>query len=136
DPRVERDAEKNSMRIFLNGAVGPKVSVVIKNYEISEKTQRDLLPVKREGNIDFSAIVEGARRIRNRLQEDGYFFADVTPVCTVANAPADLGPNNSEETCQNLTPTSVNDRAVTISYQVEKGRRFKLTDIRITGTNK
>src|SRR6185503_7089034 len=79
---------------------------------------------------------EGARRIRNRLQEDGYFFADVTPVCTVANAPADLGPNNSEETCQNLTPTSVNDRAVTISYQVEKGRRFKLTDIRITGTNK
>jgi outer membrane protein insertion porin family len=28
------------------------------------------------------------------------------------------------------------DRAVTISYQVEQGRRFKLTDIRVTGTNK
>ena len=53
----------------------------VKNYEISEKTQRELLPVRREGNIDYSAIVEGARRIRNKLQEDGYFFAEVTQIC-------------------------------------------------------
>ncbi|HWF90253.1 MAG TPA: POTRA domain-containing protein, partial [Pyrinomonadaceae bacterium] len=81
DARVERDAEKNTVRISLTGAVGPKVTVTVKNYEMSEKSQRDLLPVKREGNIDFSAIVEGARRVRNKLQEDGYFFADVTEVC-------------------------------------------------------
>ncbi len=67
DPRVERDAEKNSMRILLKGVVGPKVTVTIQNYEMNEKTQRELLPVKREGNVDFSAIVEGARRIRNKL---------------------------------------------------------------------
>ena len=136
DPRVERDAEKNSMRIFLNGAVGPKVSVVIKNYEISEKTQRDLLPVKREGNIDYSAIVEGARRIRNKLQEDGYFFADVTPSCTVSNPPADLGANGTEETCENLNPVPLTGHNITIQYEVEQGRRFHLSDIRITGTNK
>src|SRR5215213_10582592 len=76
DARVERDAEKNTVRILLKGVVGPKVNVVVKDYEISEKTQRELLPVKREGNVDFSAIVEGARRVRNKLQEDGYFFAD------------------------------------------------------------
>ena len=136
DPRTPRDPERNTISIRLAGTKGPKVSVAVSGYELTPKTQRELLPVLREGNIDFSAIIEGGRRIRNRLQEDGYFFADVTPVCTVANAPADLGPNNSEETCQNLTPASVNDRAVTISYQVEKGRRLKLTDIRITGTNK
>ncbi len=136
DPRVERDAEKNSMRIFLKGAVGPKVNVVIKNYQISEKTQRDLLPVKREGNIDFSAIVEGARRIRNKLQEDGYFFAEVTPSCTVSNPPADLGPNGSEETCENLNPVPLTGHNITIQYEVEQGRRFHLSDIRITGTNK
>ena len=45
---------------------------------MSEKTARELLPVKREGNIDVSAIVEGARRLRNKLQEEGYFFAEVT----------------------------------------------------------
>jgi outer membrane protein insertion porin family len=136
DARVERDAEKNSVRIFLKGAVGPKVSVKITNYEISEKTQRELLPVKREGNIDYSAIVEGARRIRNQLQEDGYFFAEVTEICHVSNPPADLGANDTQETCQNLNPTTLSNNSVEIEYQVERGRRFRLTDIRITGTNK
>src|SRR6185369_7169524 len=135
DARVERDAEKNTVRISLTGAVGPKVTVTVKNYEMSEKSQRDLLPVKREGNIDFSAIVEGARRVRNKLQEDGYFFADVTEVCTVSNPPADLGPNGTDETCQNLNQTSLTGHNVTIEYNVERGRRFRLTDIRITGTN-
>jgi len=135
DPRVERDAEKNTMRIFLKGVVGPKVSVVIKNYEISDKTQRDLLPVKREGNVDYSAIIEGARRIRNKLQEDGYFFADVTETCTVSDPPADLGPNGTEETCENLNPIPLTGHNITIAYEVEQGRRFHLSDIRITGTN-
>jgi len=136
DPRVERDAEKNTVRILLKGAVGPKVTVTVKNYEMSEKTERELLPVKREGNVDFSAIVEGARRVRNKLQENGYFFADVTQICTVSNPPADLGPNGTDETCENLNPTTLTGHNVTIEYDVEQGRRFRLTDIRITGTNK
>ena len=136
DPRVERDTEKNTVRILLKGAVGPKVTVTVKNYEMSEKTERELLPVKREGNVDFSAIVEGARRVRNKLQEDGYFFADVTQICTVSNPPADLGPNGTDETCENLNPTTLTGHNVTIEYDVEQGRRFRLTDIRITGTNK
>jgi outer membrane protein insertion porin family len=135
DARVERDAEKNTVRISLKGAVGPKVTVSVKNYEMSEKSQRDLLPVKREGNVDFSAIIEGARRVRNKLQEDGYFFADVTAICTVSNPPADLGQNGTEDTCQNLNPTSLTGHNVTIEYNVERGRRFHLTDIRITGTS-
>ena len=136
DARVERDAEKNTVRISLSGAVGPKVTVTVKNYEMSDKTQRELLPVKREGNVDFSAIVEGARRVRNKLQEDGYFFAEVTEVCTVSNPPPDLGQNGTDETCQNLNPTSLTGHNVTIEYNVERGRRFRLTDIRITGTNR
>ncbi len=136
DPRVERDPDKNTVRTRVSGVVGPKVNVVVKNYEVSEKTQRDLLPVKREGNIDFSAIVEGARRIRNKLQEDGYFFAEITEKCTVSNPPPDLGPNGAEETCQNLNPIPLTGHNITIEYEVEQGRRFRLTDIRITGTDK
>ena len=136
DPRVERDAEKNTVKIVLKGVVGPKVNVVITNHEMSEKTQRELLPVKREGNIDFSAIVEGARRIRNNLQEDGFFFAEVTQKCTVSNPPADLGPNAAPETCENLNPANLAGNTVTIEYQVDRGRRFRLNDIRITGTER
>lgn len=136
DPRVERDSENNQVKVILKGVRGPKVAVVVKNFEISDKTQRELLPVKREGNIDYSAIVEGARRLRNKLQEDGYFFAEVTQTCTVVNPPAELGPNGTEETCQNLNPVSLTNQVVEIDYEVEKGRRFRLNDIRVTGTNK
>jgi outer membrane protein insertion porin family len=136
DARVERDLDKNVVRIFLNGSVGPKVNVTVKNYELNDKEQRDLLPVKREGNIDYSAIVEGARRIRNKLQEDGYFFAEVTNICRVDNPPPDMGANGTDDTCQNLNPTLLAGHTVDIEYDVERGRRFRLTDIRITGTNK
>ncbi len=136
DPRVVRDPETNRISILLKGDQGPKVRVVVNNYNISDKTQRELLPVKREGNIDYSAIVEGARRIRNKLQEDGFFFAEVTHSCTVSNPPADIGANGTDETCQNLNPNQLTGHNVEIKYDVEQGRRFRLTDIRITGTNK
>ncbi|PWT82986.1 MAG: hypothetical protein C5B44_01255, partial [Acidobacteria bacterium] len=136
DPRVERDPETNRITITLTGAIGPRVNIEIKNYVINEKRQRELLPVKREGTIDYSAIVEGARRLRNKLQEQGYFFADVTPACSVSPAPPDLGTNGAEETCQNLNPETLSGATVNITYTVEQGRRFKLTDIRIAGTNK
>jgi outer membrane protein insertion porin family len=136
DARVERDAEKNLVSIRLRGAKGPTVSVVIRNYELSEKKQHELLPVKREGNIDYSVIVEGERRLRNKLQEEGYFFAEVTHACTVAKLPGNLGPNGTEETCQNLNPEALTNNTVGIEYNVERGRRFRLKDIRISGTNK
>ena len=47
------------------GSVGPKVAVNITGYELSEKRRRELLPVEREGTIDYSAIEEGRRRISN-----------------------------------------------------------------------
>ncbi len=136
DANVVRDPDTNHIAITVKGSVGPRVSVVIKNYDVSEKTQKESLPVKREGNIDYSAIVEGARRLRTRLQEEGYFFAEVIPTCSVTPASPDLGVNGTEETCQNLNPAALSGATVQITYDVERGRRFRLTDIRITGTNK
>lgn len=137
DPRVERDAERNVITIKLSGSVGPKVSVLVPDYPLSEKAATELLPVKREGNIDQSAIIEGERRLRNKLQEQGFFFAEVTPVCTVTPPPQQqLGENGTAATCETLNPEKLSGHAVEIRYDIERGRRFKLTDIRITGTNK
>jgi outer membrane protein insertion porin family len=135
DPHVELDAQRNLVTVNITGGIGPKVAVTVKDYPVKEKQARQLLPVKREGTIDLSAIVEGERRLRNLLQETGYFFPDVTAVCTIA--PPLLGlPNGTPETCQNLNPADLTGRDVNITYQVDRGRRFKLTDIRIEGTNK
>jgi outer membrane protein assembly factor BamA len=136
DPRVERDAEHNLITIKLSGTVGPKVNVLVPDYPMSEKTARELLPVKREGNIDQSAIIEGSRRLRNKLQEEGYFFAEVTPVCTVTPPTPHFGENGTATTCETLNPENLSGHTVEIRYDIERGRRFKLTDIRITGTNK
>ena len=47
-----------------------------------------------------------------------------------------LGPNGTGETCENLNPTTLTGHNVNIQYDVDRGRRFRLTDIRITGTNR
>ena len=122
DPRVVLDEEHNRVAVTLEGSVGPRVNVTIKDYALSEKTQVELLPIKREGNIDPSAIVEGGRRIRNRLQEEGYFFAEVNAICTVDTAVPDLGPNGTKDTCDNLNPESLTGHTVNIDYQIDRGR--------------
>ena len=136
DPIVEIDSPKNEMNITLKGKLGPKVEVKFKNYTPSEKKQKELLPIKREGNIDYSALQEGGRRVKNQLQEQGYFFSEVTPLCTVTPPTPGTVENGTEETCQNLNPAELNDHTVEITYDVQLNRRLKLTDIRITGTNK
>lgn len=157
EPREVLDSDNNTISITLTGGVGPKVNVVLRGYELGDKKARELLPVKREGSIDVSAIVEGARRLRNRLQENGYFFAEVDPSCSVdaaaspptnANATATSNPkdtstaaeaaldNDMLATCENLNPQELSGHTVNVTYDVERGRRFKLTAIRIEGTNK
>jgi outer membrane protein insertion porin family len=136
DPTVQIDSPKNEININLTGTLGPKVEVSFKNYVLSEKKQKALLPIKREGNVDYSALEEGARRIRNQLQEQGYFFSEVHPLCTVTPPTPGTVENGTEETCINLNPAELSDHTVKIVYDVTLNRRLKLTDIRITGTNK
>jgi len=176
EPQTVIDATRNTITINLTGGIGPRVNVDVTNYEVGDKKRRELLPVRREGSIDQAAIEEGARRLKNYLQEQGYFFANVTATCAVdrpapvaapaasdsvtpaadANAPAvaanaDAGalavaadptaqttqsPLVQPGVCDNLNPLELSGRTVNINYEVERGRRFKLTEIRIEGTEK
>ncbi|MFL6337206.1 MAG: POTRA domain-containing protein [Pyrinomonadaceae bacterium] len=138
EPEIRLDSANNRVAVTLKGSVGPKVLVNITGYELSEKRRRELLPVEREGTIDYSAIEEGRRRISNRLQTEGFFFNEVTAVCAVtpplAPPPDTLGAEFNP--CELLNPDELANSNVTITYQVERGRRFKLTDMRIDGTNR
>jgi outer membrane protein insertion porin family len=137
EPNIEYDPDNNRIRLALTGRVGPRVNVELDNLKLPKKTQTRLLPIKREGTIDPSAIVEGERRLKNKLQLDGYFFAEVMPVCAITpDLPDNTVRNGTRETCDLITPEEVADRSVSVTYQVDKGRRYKLNDIRITGTDK
>jgi len=144
EPDVRLNSAANRITVSLAGSVGPNVRVNVTGAEIDEKTQRQLLPVRREGTIEPSAIVEGERRLRNRLQEQGYFFAQVTATCAVDPPLAAPPPQTTTlpagwaepSTCELLNPDELADSRVTITYDVARGRRFKLTDIRIEGTDR
>jgi len=142
EPKTTLDADKNTIAIVLTGARGPKINVKVTSdpLKISEKTQTLLLPIKREGTIDPSAIEEGKRRLRNHFQERGYFFAEITPLCSVTppipkDEANDLS-NNTEELCRALSSADLEGREVEINYKVDLSRRLKLVDIKIEGTDK
>jgi outer membrane protein insertion porin family len=144
DPKITLDSENNRVDIEITGNVNAKVEVKIENeagkeIDLSEATQRNLLPIKREGTLDFSAIVEGERRLENHFQEQGYFFAEVTPVCGIEQITPDEAAtflNNSQAACNLLSGTNFQGREAHVTYRADLNRRLRLTEIRITGTDK
>lgn len=142
EPRVTYERESNSITIELTGEVGPTVNVSVeaKGEKVSESTQTRLLPVKREGTLDYSAIIEGQRRLENYFQEQGYFFASVTPICSVkpefTENEASYTVNETDVICSALSGANLTDRVIDVNYRADLNRRFKLTDIRIEGTDK
>jgi outer membrane protein insertion porin family len=137
DPEVIRNPTTGDIEITLKGTPGPKVEVTFSaNYTLKESKQQKLLPIKREGNIDYAVIDEGARRVKLMLQEEGYFFAEVTPKCTITPPLPNTTDNGNEEACRDLNPSQLDAHTVKIVYDVNLSRRLRLNEIRIEGTNK
>ncbi len=142
EPRVIYDSDKNLIDVIVRGNVGAKINVTVntEKEKIGEKIQRRILPVKREGTVDFAAIVEGQRRLENHYQEKGYFFARVTPFCSVTPAftadEASETENDTEVLCEALSGADLSNREVEIRYDVNLNRQLKLQDLRIEGTDK
>jgi outer membrane protein insertion porin family len=143
EPRFTFDPDKNTISIEITGEVGPKVNVKVeagREEKVGEGTQRRLLPIRREGTLEYSAIIEGARRLRNHFQQKGYFFVEVNPVCSVAppfpTDAANPAANDPDVLCQSLANEDLEARTVDVVYNVELNRRLRLEDIRIEGTDK
>ena len=141
EPRVVYDNEANTVDIELTGELGAtvKVEVESKGEKVGEGTQRELLPIKSEGTLNFSAIIEGERRLENYFQERGYFFAEVTPVCSVTpqfeEGEASEIENETKVLCSALSGAELNERVVDVKYETDLNRRLKLVDIRLEGTD-
>ena len=141
EPRPVYDNEANVINIELTGKKGPvvEVSVEAEKNKIGARTQNRLLPVKREGTLDYSAIIEGERRLENYYQEQGYFFANVTPFCSVEppinEGDTSAAKNDSEFLCSTLNSAELMDQKVLVKYRPDLSRKLRLTDIRLKGTD-
>ncbi len=142
ETRIRYDDESNTISIAIAGKVGPTVKVEVESDEkkIGSTTQTRLLPLKRDGTLDYSAIVEGERRLESYYQEQGYFFANVRPFCSVTPTISDSEntplPNDTELLCQFLASGDLMGRSVTVNYRVDLDRRLTLTELRLRGTDK
>jgi outer membrane protein assembly factor BamA len=141
EPKVVYDSDANAISVAFTGKVGPAVEVVTDTAgKTAKMTDQTLIPVLRDGTLDYAAIVEGERRLENHYQEQGYFFANVTPVCSATPPISDIEnvpiANETEFLCSMLASQDLSGRKVEIKYTVDLNRRLKLTEIRIRGTDK
>jgi len=116
--REDYDAKKNTVPLDLDVAEGPRVKVTLTGAKFSDGELKKLIPIYQEGAVDDDLLEEGKKNIRERLERQGYFDADVDYTTDTHEVKSNKGAPTSEET---------------ITYTVDRGVRHKLVGIEITG---
>ena len=115
--RGEYDAARNSAPIQLEVTQGPKVQLSVSGAKFSAREVKKLIPIYQEGAVDTDLLEEGKRNLRERLEREGYFDAEV-----------DYKIDTHE-----LKTGGWQGTQETIAYTVERGEKHKLVGIEIAG---
>jgi len=117
--RGNYDSAKNTIPLDLEVTEGPLVKITVTGAKFSGGELKKLIPVYQEGAVDADLLEEGKRNIRERLERQGYFDADV---------------NYTTETHEGKSPRGgAPTTEEVITYTVERGDHHKLVGIEITG---
>jgi len=118
--RGDYDAKNHRLPLELEVTEGPRVRIVVAGAKFSGGELKKLVPVYQEGAVDPDLLEEGKRNIRERLERDGYFDADVEYATSTHEVTLASGHKGTEEV---------------ITYRVERGDRHTLLGIEITGNH-
>ena len=102
--------DSGEIDVVLNVQPGPRVTVSVEGGSFSEGQLRRYIPIFEEGVVDEDLLQEGADNLRNYLQTRGYFNVIIT---------------------FELTP--IGDDEIRIIYDIDRGERYSLVRIEITG---
>jgi outer membrane protein insertion porin family len=105
------DPQTNKVSLVYDVAAGPRVRIELTGARISQGKLRQLLPIYAEGAVDEDLLQEGRRNIRDSLQGEGYFDADVTFTSTEDSAKGER----------------------VITYNVNRGDQHKLAGVGFDG---
>src|SRR5882762_5869212 len=117
--RGNYDAAKNTIPLDLDVTEGPLVKVTLTGAKFSRGELKKLIPIYQEGAVDTDLLEEGKRNVRERLERQGYFDAEVTYTTETHEVKSKRGAAQSTEEI--------------INYIVERGAKHKLIGIEITG---
>jgi outer membrane protein insertion porin family len=119
--RGEYNAANNTITLTLDVTEGPQVDVAVTGAKFSKGDLKRLVPVYQEGAVDTDLLEEGKRNIRERLERDGYFDAQV---------------NYTTETKEvQVKQQKTKGTEEVITYHIERGDRHKLVGIEISGNH-
>ena len=108
-----------SIPLTIEVTEGPRVLVQVEGAKFSKRDLKKLVPIYQEGSVDTDLLEEGKRNLRERMERDGYFDANVSySMVSKEIEGAKTGWKGSEET---------------ITYKVDRGDRHKLLRDRIPG---
>ncbi len=105
------DLQSNRVRLKLTVETGPRVRIEISGARLSKGRQQKLLPIFAEGAVDDDLLQEGRRNIRDYLQSQGYFNADVQ-----------MSSQSSDKPVERV-----------IHYDITRGDHFRLAGIGFDG---
>jgi len=115
----EYSAATNTVPLEFEVTEGPLVELTITGAKLSQNTIKRLIPIYQEGSVDADLLEEGKRNLRDRLEREGYFDAEV------------------EYTSETLDEKEAGKRyqgtKQIIHYEVDRGVRHKLVGIEIKG---
>ncbi len=117
--RGNYDAVKNTIPLNLDVTEGPRVKVTLTGAKFSDGELKRLIPIYQEGAVDADLLEEGKRNVRERLERQGYFDADVNYT------------TETHEVKSSRAATQTTEE--TITYTVKRGARHKLIGIEIKG---
>lgn len=115
--RGEYDPTKKSIPLQLEVTQGPRVQLTVSGAKFSSGELKKLIPIYQEGAVDADLLEEGKRNLRERLEREGYFDADVSYKISTQEV-KNVRWQGTEEI---------------IAYTVERGDKHKLVGIEISG---
>ena len=119
--RGDYDVAANRVPLSLEVSEGPRVEVAVTGAKLSKGELKSLVPIYEEGAVDADLLEEGKRNLRERLERQGYFDAQVSYTTETREVEAkDQRVKGTEEL---------------ITYHVERGERHKLVGIEISGNH-
>jgi outer membrane protein assembly factor BamA len=119
--RGEYNAAKNTVSLELEVTEGPQVQLAVTGAKFSKGELKRLVPVYQEGAVDADLLEEGKRNLRERLERDGYFDAQVNYTTETKEV---KGKEQKSKGTEEV-----------ITYHIERGERHKLVGIAITGNH-
>jgi len=119
--RGEYNAAKNTVSLELEVTEGPQVQLAVTGAKFSKGELKRLVPVYQEGAVDADLLEEGKRNLRERLERDGYFDAQVNYTTETKEV---KGKEQKSKGTEEV-----------ITYHIQRGERHKLVGIAITGNH-